>query len=171
MAVSSCTVSCSTFCQSFNDGLFYALSQLGMSDLTLKDEQKQTINAVYGGSDVFVFFHVLPFLFNHKLGLVGGQKKKCVIVVSPLISLMVDQVRSLRSNNVEAVVISSNSRENSLVSKEFRATEKNVVDASIIFSSPEALIHSKWREVMENPLMSNRMCALVIDEAHCVSKW
>ena len=152
-----------------------------MSDLTLKDEQKQAINAVYGGSDVFVFlptgfgksicFHVLPFLFNHKLGLVGGQKKKCVIVVSPLISLMVDQVRSLRSNSVEAVVISSNSRENSLVSKEFRATENNVVDASIIFSSPEALIHSKWREVMENPLASNRVCALVIDEAHCVSKW
>ena len=84
---------------------------------------------------------------------------------------MVDQVRSLSTNGVEAVVISSSSREKSVVGEEFRATEKSVVSASFIFSSPEALIHSKWREVLENPLVSNRVCAIVIDEAHCVSKW
>ena len=39
-----------------------------------------------------VCFQVLPFLFDHKLGLTDGSGKRCVIVVSPLVSLMVDQV-------------------------------------------------------------------------------
>ena len=35
-----------------DDGVCYALSQLGVSDLKLKNEQKQAIYAVYGGKDV-----------------------------------------------------------------------------------------------------------------------
>lgn len=152
-----------------------------MSHLTLKDKQVEAISAVYGGSDVFVFlptgfgksicFQVLPFLFDHKMGRVSGQNENCVIVISPLVSLMVDQVRTLRRRNIEAVVISSSSQDNTLVDREFRATESSVAKASLIFSSPESLLQRKWREVLENPLVSSRVCALVIDEAHCVSKW
>ena len=118
-----------------------------------------------------VCFQVLPFLFDHKLSLTADKKKMCAIVVSPLISLMVDQVRTLNRKGVHAVVISSNSSENSIVDREFRATENNLTSASLIFSSPEALTQTKWREALENPLVSDRICAVVIDEAHCVSKW
>ena len=176
-----CSQSRSSSSPSFNDGVCYALSQLGKASLKLKDQQVEAISAVYDGNDVFVFlptgfgksicFQVLPFLFDHKLGRVGGQDRHAVIVVSPLISLMVDQVRALKKSTVEAVVISSSSRENSLVDKELRATENSVCKASFIFSSPEALLCSKWRAVLDNPLVSNRVCAVVIDEAHCVSKW
>ena len=62
-------------------------------------------------------------------------------MVSPLIALMIDQVRSLRERSVEAVVISSGSRETSAVDKEFLATEENMKSAIIIFSSPEALAY------------------------------
>ncbi len=160
----------------------YALSQLGMPHLKLKEQQQQAILAVYGGMDVFVFlptgfgksicYQVLPFLFDYKLGLVGSQKGMCAIVVSPspLIALMVDQVKSL-GNGVEAVVISSSSRDSSVFEKEFIATDKNLRTVSFIFSSPEALSHTKWREVLEKPPVSSRVCAVVIDEAHCVSKW
>ena len=84
---------------------------------------------------------------------------------------MVDQVRSLKSKGVHAVVISSSSRENTIVDREFRATETSLSSASLIFSSPEALTHTKWREALENPVVSHRVCAVVVDEAHCVSKW
>ena len=93
------------------------------------------------------------------------------MVVSPLIALMVDQVRSLRAHGVEAVIISSGAREGSLVDKEFLATENNLKSASLIFSSPESLAHSRWREALETPTVTNRVCAIIIDEAHGVSKW
>ena len=45
-------------------------------------------------------------------------------MVSPLIALVIDQVRSLRERSVEAVVFSSGSRETSAVDKEFLATKR-----------------------------------------------
>ena len=176
-------VSCSptSSFQNFDDAVHYALSQLGMSHLSLKSEQRESIMGIYDKKDVFMFlptgfgksicFQALPFVFDHKLGLVGGKKRSCVIVVSPLIALMVDQVRSLRRSGVEAVVFSSSSRERSIIDKEFIATDGNMRGASLIFSSPEALAHPKWREVLEDPLLCDRVCAIVVDEAHCVSKW
>ena len=178
--MSSLTTSSS---RNFDDAVCHALSQLGMSHLILKDEQKQSIRAAYDKRDVFMFlptgfgksicFHVLPFVVDYRLGLVDGQKKSSssVVVVSPLVALMVDQVKSLRSRDVEAVVISSGSRGGSIVEKELCATEKSLESASLIFSSPEALRNTKWRKALEKPSVSCRVCAIVVDEAHCVSKW
>ena len=136
---------------------------------------------MYGGKDVYVClptgfgksvcFQILPFLFDHKRGLVGGKKRTCAIIVSLLTALMGDQVRNLRENGVQAVIISFGSRESSVVGKEFLATESSLTSASHIFSSPEALAHTKWRGALENPLVFSRVCAVVVDEAHCVSKW
>lgn len=55
--------------------------------------------------------------------------------------------------------------------KDFIATEESLHSASIIFSSPEALAHSKWREALGDSLVSSRVCAIVVDEVYCVSKW
>ena len=135
----------------FTDALGYAPSQLRLSNLHLKDQQREAILAVYKKHDTFVFlptgfgksicFQVLPFLFDHKLGLVQGQNRSCVVIVFPLVSLMVDQIRILRErvqSGVQAVVITG-LRESSIVDREFRATEKNLQSATFIFSSPEAL--------------------------------
>ena len=71
----------------FSESLSYALSVLGKADLSLKEEQRDAISAVYGGSDVFVWlptgfgksicFQTLPFVFDFKLGFVGAQWKYC----------------------------------------------------------------------------------------------
>ena len=111
-------------------------------------------------------FQVLPFVLDYKLGLVGGQKKSAVVVVSPLIALMVDQVRSLRAHGLEAVIISSGAREGSVVDKEFLAIGNNLKSASLIFSSPESLAHSRWREALETPTVSNHLCAIIIEGGH-----
>ena len=97
----------------FEDGLCYALSQLGLSNLQLKNEQKQAIHAIYSGKDVLaylptgfntiIWFQILHFLFDHKCGLVGGKKRSCAITVYPLITLMVDQVRNLRKKVVSGL--------------------------------------------------------------------
>ena len=141
--------------------------------MTLKPEQKDCVQYVYEGKDVFVclptgfgktvYFEVLPFMFDMKLGKVGSL----VVVVSPLVSLMIHQVRSLRSRGVKAAVMSSGSG----VEKELIATDDDLASSSLLFWTPEALVSGKWRGVIENPVVSSRVVAVVIDEGHCVSKW
>ena len=51
------------------------------------------------------------------------------------------------------------------------ATEDNLGKCSSLFCLPEALLGSRWREAIEKPVISDRIVAVVVDEAHCVSKW
>ena len=72
----------------------------------LKPEQLHAERHIYEGRDVFLWlpmgfgkpicYEVLPFLFDCKL---GKSESSVVIVVSPLVSLMVDQVASLQSHD------------------------------------------------------------------------
>jgi hypothetical protein len=39
---------------------------------------------------------------------------------------------------------------------------------SLLFGAPEALVGSKWREAVEKPVISERIVAIVVEEAHCV---
>ena len=108
-------------------------------------------------------YEVLPFLFDDKL----GKDNSVVIVVSPLISLMVDQVQSLRRRSIRAAIMSCGSK----VDKEFLATDDDMRDGRLLFCAPEAIDVSKWRDAIVKPEFSSRVVAIVIDEAHCVSKW
>ena len=72
----------------------------------------------------------------------------------------------MRKIGAQVVIISCGSRESSVVGIEFLATVSSVTSNSHI-----ALAHVKWRDAVENPLTFSRVCAIVIDEAHCVSKW
>ena len=164
----------------FSKALSHALQMLGTPDLYLKKQQAMAVRAVYDGRDVFVWlptgfgksvcFQTLPFVFDFKLGLVGAQEKSVVIVVAPLVALMVDQVQSLRARNVNAVIVSSGGREGR-VAGNLLATEETLDSASLVYCSPEALVQHKWRDVLEKPVFSERVRAVVVDEAHCVSKW
>ena len=87
--------------------------------------------------------YIVPFLFDHKRGLIGGNKRSCAIIVYPLTALMVDKVRDLRKNGVQAVIVSCNSRESSVVGTEFLATDSSFTTASHIVFFPEALALTK----------------------------
>ena len=176
MAVScvSRTSSSQNFDDDFDNGVCYALLRLGLSDLKMKNEQKQAIYAMYSGKDVFICLptgfgksicfqiHVLPFLFDHKHGLVGGKKRSCAIIVSPLIALMVDQVRNLRKSGVQAVIISCGSRENSVVGKEFLAILRVALRVPVIFS----LLQKLWPIPNGERSWRTPLCS-----AECVQLW
>ena len=55
-----------------------------------------------------ICFQVIPFLFDYKLGRIESPlpQRSVVVVVSPLVSLMVDQVTSLRLRGVNAAILS-----------------------------------------------------------------
>ena len=83
----------------FEEAQSYALAQLGLPQLSLKEEQKQAIHAICSGSDVFVWlptgfgksvcFQTLPFVFDFKRSIVGASNRSMAIVVAALVVLMV----------------------------------------------------------------------------------
>ena len=161
----------------FSQAIEYALKKVGSPDLKLKPEQQSAIRIILGGGDVFIWlptgfgksvcFELLPFVYDHKLERVGTQTRSLVLVLSPLISLMVNQVTNLKLRGVSTAIISGSDK----ISKNLQATQKDLKTCSLLFSVPEAVLGHKWRDSIENPDVADRIVAIVIDEAHCVSKW
>ena len=90
--------------------------------------------------------------------------------VSPLVSLMVDQVSSLQDRHVAASILSGNKG----VDKKFLASVKDISEACyrLLYSTPEAILGSEqWIELLLLPPLSRSVVAVAVDEAHCVYKW
>ncbi len=88
---------------------------------------------------------------------------KCTIVVSPLLSLMKDQVDALLSMGIPAAAVNSQQSENQnreIIENAYKGIIK------LIYISPERLL----TEVNEWSL-AGRIGLIAIDEAHCISQW
>jgi len=128
-----------------------------------RPSQDTVIDALLSGRDVL---GVMP---------TGAGKSICfqipalilpglTIVVSPLISLMKDQVSQLRHGEVPAAFINS-----SLTEKQYREVLRRAGNGQykIIYAAPERLkTESFLRFALETPIS-----LIAIDEAHCVSQW
>lgn len=105
----------------------------------------------------------------------GGGKSLCyqlpallreglTIVVSPLISLMQDQVDALVANNVRAAYLNS-SLSQQQAAEVYRLLRSNSLD--LLYIAPERLVLPNFLEFLDTlPL-----ALFAIDEAHCVSHW
>jgi len=125
--------------------------------------QKEAMECVLNSQDSVV---ILP---------TGGGKSLCfqspamcmsgmALVVSPLISLMKDQVDSLRNAGVPAAFINS-----SMSSEEHRSCLSDIRQdrIKILYIAPERLVMDSFIELLKQTKLS----FIAIDEAHCISMW
>jgi ATP-dependent DNA helicase RecQ len=130
---------------------------------SFRPHQKEIITGIISGLDAFV---LMP---------TGGGKSLCYqipalhrpgvgIVVSPLISLMKDQVDALTANGVSAALYNS-----SLKAAEARhvLARLHTGELDLLYVSPERLMSEAFLE----RLKELEIALFAIDEAHCVSQW
>lgn len=125
--------------------------------------QEEVIDSILEGKDVLA---IMP---------TGGGKSICyqvpalildglTIVISPLISLMKDQVDTIREIGIKAAYINS-----SLSSREFNEIIEGIKEDQykIIYIAPERLESYEFFSV----IVEKNISQIAIDEAHCVSQW
>lgn len=125
--------------------------------------QEEIINSICSGNDTFA---IMP---------TGGGKSICyqipavylkgtTIVISPLISLMKDQVDTLLSKNINAAYINS-----SLSNEELNLTIHKLKsgELKLLYLAPERIENNQFLENIKDV----EVPLIAIDEAHCISEW
>jgi ATP-dependent DNA helicase RecQ len=92
-------------------------------------------------------------------------KPGMMVVVSPLIALMQDQVQALQANGIAATFLNS-----SLAAAETYARLQQIRQKTIklLYVAPERLLMPEFLELLNT---HGQISAFAIDEAHCVSEW
>jgi ATP-dependent DNA helicase RecQ len=129
---------------------------------TFRPGQKEVIDAVLSGRDCIA---VMPTGAGKSLTyqLPARLLEGTVLVLSPLISLMKDQVDALRELGFRAVEINSTL---DFEEREARLAAFRRGEHELVFLAPEAL-DGRLRDFVEGCPIS----LLAVDEAHCISQW
>ena len=84
------------------------------------------------------------------------------IVVSPLIALMHDQLRSARANGIRAATLTSADSDQLATESAMRAGELD-----LLYVAPERASQPRFRSLLDDA----KLALFAVDEAHCVSEW
>ncbi len=127
--------------------------------------QREVIEDVLGGKDVLC---VMPTGAGKSLcyQLPATELSGLAIVVSPLISLMADQVQQLRDEGLTAEMLNSalDADEQRRVLRELEAGFNG-----LLYVAPERFFASSFQNVMAR--VSGQIKLFAVDEAHCISQW
>lgn len=128
-----------------------------------RNGQQETILSILNGKDTFA---IMP---------TGGGKSICfqipalmlpgiTLVISPLISLMKDQVDTLNNLGISSSFINSSIDAGEIENRIEKAVSGEI---KILYVAPERLENQYFRDLLEKVEIS----LIAIDEAHCVSQW
>lgn len=96
-----------------------------------------------------------------------------IVVISPLKSLIIDQISNLayRFGINNTVGIMSRSGQSQLEQRKNDIRHMKCNSSSLLYISPERLQIPSFREDLKDMLQNNNVFAVAVDEAHCASEW
>ncbi len=132
-----------------------------------KPGQRPALEAILAGQDALV---VLP---------TGGGKSLCyqlpalirnglVVVISPLIALMQDQVQKLRGRGISAVCLHAG---HDLGQCDDALTSLSNEHSHFVYLAPERLNSLMVQKFLKGKAANGEIVAVAVDEAHCISAW
>ena len=90
-------------------------------------------------------------------------KDAIVLVISPLVSIMEEQVKMLTDKGISAAYAGQND-----------STDADIAagKVSIVYGSPETFVgQNKWRKILQDDVFRQRLVGLAVDEVHTVVEW
>ncbi|KIX03750.1 uncharacterized protein Z518_07303 [Rhinocladiella mackenziei CBS 650.93] len=141
-----------------------------------RHNQLEAINATLSGKDAFVLMptgggkslcYQLPSIVQ------SGRTHGVTVVVSPLLSLMQDQVDHLQKLNIQAYLVNGDttSEHRRYVFTALRASKPEEY-IQLLYVTPEMLSKSQAMcQTLQDLYRRGLLARIVIDEAHCVSQW
>ncbi|OHF01377.1 RecQ family ATP-dependent DNA helicase [Colletotrichum orchidophilum] len=141
-----------------------------------RSNQLEAINATLNGKDAFVLMptgggkslcYQLPAIIT------SGKTRGITIVVSPLLSLMQDQVDHMSAVNIQAVSLNGETspQKRSQIFSSFKERSPELY-IQLLYVTPEMLNNSdNFMRALTSLYSNKRLARIVIDEAHCVSQW
>ena len=154
----------------WTDQLYSKLS----SDFKLKSFrplQLSCINATLSKQDVIL---IMP---------TGGGKSLCyqlpslvsegfTLVISPLVSLMEDQLMAVKRLGIESCMLNADSSREHVNLVHSRMIDKSNQSLKLVYVTPEKISKSKrFMAKLEKAYEAGRLARVVIDEVHCASQW
>lgn len=157
---------------------------------SFRPQQKEIIQAAIDGNDIFVqaatsfgksLCFQLPAVVDQgsecppPLGLItstydGRLIVSVTIVVSPLLSLMMNQVESLRAADINASSLNSNTpmSEKDRIYKDLQTGHPRT---RLLYVTPELCALDRFRDRLRIVHEQRELARIAIDEAHCISEW
>ncbi|KAK5635456.1 hypothetical protein RRF57_011168 [Xylaria bambusicola] len=141
-----------------------------------RHNQLEAINATLAGNDAFILMPTgggKSLCYQLPAVVTSGKTNGITVVVSPLLSLMQDQVEHLRALNIAAATFNGETTP---------AAKREIMDAlkqrhpehyfQLLYVTPEMINKSAtFLNGLKCLYDNNKLARLVIDEAHCVSQW
>ena len=183
-------------CFAFLQSLHVAVISSMYYNVILRPKQVICLEKLFLGHDVVavlptgygksLIFYLLPLMLFAKengitvdgIDITSSIFSSVVIIVTPINALMEDQIKRIKSWGFRASIFNVKEQleeEETELSGDFLLCEKeSLKDAkyNFVFAHPESFLSCKFgRDLLNSSSYQQNICAIVIDEAHCILEW